>query len=69
MKASAKYDNYQCAPKDWRQIQDMTGSFELDAVIARCKNPEVAAKLEDHLVSDVPYKQRTAYNGLSGIEN
>lgn len=69
MKAKAKYDNYECAPKDWRGIQDMTGSFELDAVIARCKNPEVAAKLEDHLVSDVPYKQRSAYNGYNGIEN
>ncbi len=63
MRKPAKYDNHECCPSDWRNISDLTGSYELDAVIAKNKNPEMAKKLEDHLVTDIAYKHRTAYSG------
>lgn len=59
----ARYKNHDCCPKDWRGIHDMTGSYELDALIDRVPRPAVLQKLEDHLVTDVAYQKRTAYNG------
>ena len=61
------YDTHDCCPADWRGIKDMTGSFELDGMISRTKNPEMAEKLEDHLTTDVAYRHRTPYNGYSGM--
>jgi hypothetical protein len=65
MKKLAKYSNHGCCPKDWRQVSDLTGSYELDAVIQRAHNRDMVAKLEDHLVTDVAYQKRTAYNSSS----
>ncbi len=62
MKNMEKYTNHQCCPKDWRNISDLTGSYEMDGMVVRTPNPEMRAKLEDHLVTDVAYQKRTAYN-------
>lgn len=56
---------HQCCPEEWRRTPDMTGSFELDAMIIRTKNKDMAEKLNDHLSSDAAYQMRTAYNSSS----
>jgi hypothetical protein len=53
-----------CCPAEWRQTQNMTGSYELDATINRMKNTDMRDRLKDHLAtgSDA-YGPLTAYNG------
>ena len=63
MRKSKLHGNHECCPKDWRCVSDMTGSYELDGMIARTPNKDMAGRLQDHLVSDVAYQRRTAYNG------
>lgn len=65
MKKPKAYLNHTCAPKDWRQTSDMTGSYEMDAVIQRCKNPDMRDRLADHLLGDQAYGRKTAYNSQS----
>lgn len=65
MKKPAKYDTHRACPKEWRKIGDLTGSYELDGMLQRTHNKDMEAKLEDHLVTDVAYQKRTAYNGSS----
>ena len=65
MRKLKAYTNHECCPCDWRKTSDLTGSYELDGMIARTPNKEMAAKLEDHLVTDVAYQKRTAYNSSS----
>ena len=59
-----QFDNYpchQCAPKEWRKVKDMSGSYELDGMIARTKNCDMWDRLENHLMTDVAYKINTSY--------
>ena len=65
MRKPKTYQNHECCPRDWRSISDLTGSYELDGMIARTPNREMAQKLEDHLMVDQAYQKRTAYNGSS----
>jgi len=63
MRKPKTYTNHVCCPGEWKKTSDLTGSYELDAMISRTPNKEMAEKLEDHLVTDVAYQKRTAYNG------
>ena len=65
MRKMKRYPNHECCPQDWRRTSDLTGSYELDGMIQRTPNKDMSAKLEDHLMSDVAYQKRTAYNGSS----
>lgn len=40
----------------------MTGCYELDGVISKNPNKDMAERLQDHLVSDVAYQLKTSYN-------
>lgn len=63
-----------CAPKEWRHIPNITGSFELDAVIYHNKNPDMASRLAYYGgnmrgFSGHDYKaygSRTGYDGYDG---
>lgn len=61
MKNPKMHEHHQCAPAEWRHTPDMTGSYEMDCVIARCKNKDMQQRLRDHLTEDVAYKINTAY--------
>lgn len=65
MRKPKKYENHDCSPPEWRRTSDLTGSYELDGMIQRTSNRDMARRLEDHLVTDVAYQKRTAYNGSS----
>ncbi len=62
MRKPKRYVNHACCPEEWCRISDLTGSYELDGMIARTSNRDMAGRLEDHLVSDVAYQVKTAYN-------
>jgi hypothetical protein len=50
-------------PEEWRRTPDMTGSYELDAVIKRSRNKDVPDRLKMYLENESAYGPRTAYNG------
>ena len=65
MRRLKTYQNHSCCPADWKTTQDLTGSYELDAVILKSPNKDMAQRIEDHLMCDQAYQKRTAYNGSS----
>lgn len=55
---------HECCPKDWQNVQDLTGSFELDAVIMRSRNKDMIDRLQNHITTQsAAYGPITAYNG------
>lgn len=63
MKAPANSQCHSCCPKDWRSTPDITGSFELDAGIARNSNADLPARIRLYCKTSEGYGPRTAYNG------
>ena len=64
-KGHIEYGKDGCCPHDWDHVPNMTGHFETDASIMKCKNKDAQSKLSDHLVTDVAYARNTAYNRSS----
>ena len=55
------------APKEWRHTADRTGSYELDAVIGRNPNKDMARRLDMYLdQADNAYGPKTGYSGYHG---
>lgn len=55
---------HEYCPKDWRKTPVFTGSFELDATIARCANADMPNRLKMYADSgNQAYGPRTGYNG------
>ena len=54
---------HECAPKEWRQTPDMSGSYELDAAIERSHNGDLPARLKMYLENEMAYGPRTGYDG------
>lgn len=57
------YQMHECAPKDWRNTQDVTGSYELDAAIKRSRNRDVPDRLRVYIENETAYGARTGYDG------
>lgn len=66
MKHQAQPHCHECAPKEWRETPQVTGSYELDAGIARSKNGDLAKRMKLYCDPQTIYGPRTAYNGYSG---
>lgn len=60
------FHEHVCAPKSLRSNQDITGSPELDAEIARNPNRVMPARLAMYLTHTDAYGPRSAYNGYRG---
>jgi hypothetical protein len=56
---------HECAPKDWRDVPDMSGDYDLDATIAHRDNPSLPDRLSLYLKRKA-YGPRTGYNGYHG---
>jgi hypothetical protein len=55
------------APAEWRHTPDLTGSHELDAVIARNPNKDMSRRLDMYLdQADNAYGPKTGYSGYHG---
>lgn len=63
MLAAVEHRKHLCAPKDWRTTPDISGSYELDAVIVRSRNRDVPDRLAMFVENDSAYGPLTAYNG------
>jgi hypothetical protein len=57
---------HECAPREWRNVPDVTGSVELDRVIAVNPNKGMKARLQTHCTRQTIYGPRTGYNGYDG---
>lgn len=55
-----------CCPDDWDKIPEITGSYELDAVIKQSKNKDVPARLQMYCQRVNAYGPLTAYDGYNG---
>jgi len=57
---------HEFCPKDWKEVPNITGSHELDAVIARSNNSDVNDRLKMYVDRQAgAYSPRTGYNGYS----
>lgn len=56
---------HDCCPPEWKRVPDITGSYELDAVIKRNPNGDIPHRLSMYCkgIDDVAYGPITAYNG------
>jgi hypothetical protein len=61
-----RYECHECAPKEWRTTPDMSGSYELDAVLVRSSNRDLPARLRLFMENEVAYGARTGYDGYHG---
>lgn len=60
---------HQCAPKEWRSVPDVSGSYELDGAIARTKNGDVPDRLKMYAdYGENAYGYRTSYRGYNGYK-
>ena len=73
MRPPKYHPKHQCCPDDWRRTPDLTGSYELDAAIARNSNKDIPHRLEYYCSSygngassDNAYAPKTAYRGYKG---
>ncbi len=59
---------HECCPTEWRDVPDVTGSYELDGVIAKTPSPALRDRLEFYCkgTGDEAYGPLTAYNGYHG---
>ena len=58
---------HSCAPSDWKQTPDLTGSYDLDAVITKNSNPDLRDRLANHLQGNDAYLISNGYNSYTGI--
>lgn len=67
MKRPSHTPSHCFCPKEWRHIPDMTGSYELDAVLRHNPNKDLPSRLELYLDREDPlYGPKTGYSGYHG---
>ena len=68
MYAVGRHGNHQAAPKASRGVPNVCGDYDLDARILKCKNRDMAARLDQHISRSGPvtgYRGYRNYNGDS----
>lgn len=70
MRAPKHIPCHQCAPAEWRRTPNLTGSYELDAVIHRNGNKDMASRLQFYAAcaGNSSYGARTGYNGYAAYD-
>lgn len=59
---------HECAPKPWRETENLTGDYDLDATIAHRKNPSLPGKLAMYTMKPQGvYEPKTAYSPYNGM--
>ena len=62
-KDGTPHTDHECAPAEWRNTPDMTGSYELDATIQRSANTDLPKRLRLYMENETAYGARTGYDG------
>jgi len=57
---------HECCPAEWRKVPNITGSFELDAVIYHNPNKDLPSRIAMFVEKDTIYGARTGYDGYHG---
>ena len=65
-KGFTEYGKDGCCPQEWDHTPMMTGHYEMDGSIQRCKNKEAHAKLKDHLCGAAGSHGQNAYTPNTG---
>lgn len=64
MKRIKGHHLHEICPQDWKRVQDITGSHELDVVIARNSNKDMRDRIRDHVTTESEaYGPLTGYSG------
>lgn len=64
MRHPKEFPCHECAPKEWRRTPNITGSYELDAVIRKNPNKDMVKRLDQFVSTEKNiYGPKTAYNG------
>lgn len=58
--------HHECAPAEWRRTPDITGSYELDAVIHANTNKDLPSRMAMYLEKSTAYGAKTGYDGYHG---
>jgi hypothetical protein len=67
MKSPKGFPKHQYCPSEWRNVADLTGSYELDGTIQRNPNKDMPHRLEFYLDRQVnAYGPKTGYSGYHG---
>lgn len=56
-------ENHECAPKDWRDVPNLTGDYDLDATIEHRNNTDMPRRLAMYTTRGRSYGHTSAYNG------
>lgn len=64
MRAPRGVECHECAPEEWRRVPNVTGSYELDAVIRANPNKDMANRLRMYCSGG----RVNAYGGLTGYD-
>lgn len=57
---------HSCAPEEWRRTPNITGSYELDAVIHANPNKDMVSRLQMYCERPTAYGPLTGYDGYHG---
>lgn len=59
---------HRCCPKEFRGVEDISGSFELDAMIERqrSRNKDIPLRLQMYAERENVYGAKTGYDGYHG---
>jgi len=58
--------DHEAAPKEWRHTPRITGDYDFDMSILRCRNRDMQGKLARYVCTDHGmYQPITAYRGYS----
>lgn len=59
--------NHSCCPAGWRDVPNVSGDYDLDATMMHRENPNLPARLEQHLARGMnPRTGYDAYDGYNG---
>jgi hypothetical protein len=61
------HKRHECCPSEWRQFEDVSGDYDLDANIAKNTNKDMHIRVHMQMMGNQEsYMPRAAYNGYSG---
>lgn len=55
-------ETHECAPKDWRDVPNLTGDYDLDATIEHRSNTDMPQRLAMYTTRGRAYGALSAYN-------
>ena len=67
MRKPKGYQCHQCAPREWRNVPNMTGDYDLDSTILHRRNRDLPNRIQLYIRKNKqPYGGLTGYNALAG---